>query len=227
MQLAGLWLLIMALAALPVHAQDAQEGQLIATAWHENSADPFMGVLVSVDAPQYHGRRATDANGIVRRNSIPVGTWNVEFRCPSDYVVGRMIEVQRVTVMAEEAVSVNVEVPKGHCHEPAYSEIESDYRGYLFFGFELSRFTPCDAASLNLSQNTFTGSNNIWASSIASYHPGLSEETLYYAEFRGRLAGPGRFGHFGIFDHEVVVMDLQRIFKVDEMDCARHHTAAQ
>jgi hypothetical protein len=212
------------MAAISAHAQ---EGHVIAKATHGNSGEPFKGVLISVDAPQYHGRRVTGPDGIVRRNSVPAGTWDVEFRCPSDYVVGRIIKVKRIIVMPGEGVSVNVEVPQGHCHEPAYSEIKSEFRGYIFFGFELSRFTPCDAAAFNLSQNTFTGSNNIWASNIPIEQLGLKEETLYYTEFKGTLAGPGRFGHFGIFDHEVVVEEVNKIVEVDEEDCNRHHAAAQ
>jgi hypothetical protein len=213
----------LSLASLLVFAASVAygEGTIVGVARHEPSGEPFEGVLVAVNAPQYYGRHPTDSRGAFRLEDVPIGTWQIEFHCPSANYVGREIDTRSVTVRSGKVSSVDVQVPLGHCYEPPYSEVESEFRGYVSFGFEHSSFVPCAPESLNLSRNSFLGTNSIWVR-FRTDRGALRSDTLYFAVLRGTLKGPGRFGHLGVSAYELEVQEIEKTFEVNGQDCERH-----
>ena len=207
------------IAAFASASTDAQTGSIHGKAMLEESGLPFPGVLVTVDAPQYYGRHPVDSMGDYLLKNVPVGTWNIEFHCPSANYVGREIATKSVIVTPGQSAKVEVIVPDMHCDEPPYAELRTRFRGHILFGFEHSGFLPCNEEDLKLSRNTFFQGNSIWVSN--SIGERLLPDVMYYVEFTGVLRGPGRFGHLGLSDYEVVIENLVEARKVEKPNCAQ------
>ena len=125
-----------------------------------------------------------------------------------------------MAVRAHELPSpVNVAVPEGYCDEPPYSARTGEFRGYYSFGFERDRFTPCDAESLNLSENTFFDEPRI-GTIFRSGRRDLKEGSLYFLDLKGTLAGPGIEG-FLTLDYLLWVDDVLIAHEVQTEDCDR------
>ena len=204
----------------------AQVGTITGRVTNEGSDTPMEGVLAAVDAPEAYGRHPSNSAGIYRLLRVPVGNWEVEFHCPSNNGTGREIEARSVAVEQGEIAVVNIEVPIDHCFELPYAVLESNFRGYVIFDFEYSRFFACDAESLSLSTNTFSGSSIVWARGLNRAPIRLEPNTLYYVEVQGMLEGPGRFGHLGMANHQLTIEEVEFTLEVEDQDCQRDRRGA-
>jgi hypothetical protein len=182
---------------------------------------PFANALVTVDAPEQYGRHPTNSAGVVRFLRIPEGEWGVEVHCPSANFIGKQISYRPVLVTTTADNIHRTVVPTDFCDEPPYSERTVRLRGYYHAGFEFSAFEPCGAEALNLSKNTFSGSNYIWVELHDSVRPTLEDDTIYFVEVEGVLKGPGSYGHMGGGDYQLTITGVTNPRKVPTQDCRR------
>jgi hypothetical protein len=80
--------------------------------------------------------------------------------------------------------------------------------GHFVYGFEYSRFIPCNPAALGLESDIRLQAAGIWIWVPPDRTEALQPNVRYFIEVAGILRGPGRFGHLGSAPYELQIEQL-------------------
>ena len=196
---------------------------------------PIVGAKVAVICSGCFGRHPTDSLGRYTIERVPVGTYTVEFNCPSRTMLGRALPQQRVTVGEDSVSDIAVTVAPGSCYEPPYSELTGVFRGYWTPGFESSKFVQCTDSVMGVATTLLPGkrlfSSSAWAALDARAqsqqihwpsHAPIDEwgNHRYFVIWRGTLKGPGMYGHMGVSEFEMTVDSILAVRAPGPRDCS-------
>ncbi len=213
-------LLLLTIVFCSISLAAADVGKIVAAAYDVSDGRPYKGVRVSASAPNIYGRHPTSADGKVKFNDVPAGTWSVTAICPSKTIAGREILKIEVSVRPEQTTTLEIALPNGFCKEPEYSVRPMTIAGHFMHGFELNRMSPCNPGALDLTKNTW-GEPRIWVVLPAESSAEIDPDVTHYIEARGTLKGPGRFGHFGMSAYEFEIDEILSHEVVAETDCSQ------
>jgi hypothetical protein len=196
---------------------------------HRLTGAPLVGAKVAVIGLD-GGRSLTDSLGQYRLILDRSGMGWLEINCPSNTGLGPMISIDtRVAAQANRELVLNMAVTTEACTEPPPSAIYGVFRGRYTAGFEHISFEPCLGSTKQPLWRGPHSAPGAWVdfsdaalAQLNASWPKLkdpAEEPTYYAEFRGLLRGPGRFGHMGVSNYQVEVDSLIAFRLAASGDC--------
>ena len=171
----------------------------------------------------------SDSAGWYLRFDVPVGRRELQFRCPTQRRWwGRVVATRVVWVTAHTDSVVDFHVPISQCVEPPVTTIEGEWAGHYEYGFETSLFTPCHELP-DLDGTAYEGEKRwIWVDRVPADtnghavkwpDPGGQPYPTVFVRWRGRLTGPGAYGHLGLGMYQLSVTQLLEVRRPGQSDC--------
>ncbi len=155
----------------------------------------------------------TNASGIYRfRQRRPPTRMSFTVYCPARFLMsGRRLDSLVLALPTTEPVAVRVDA--SNCTEPRPDTVVGEFAGHFEAGFEESEFLPCASgpepghtaygptpfrawleSSRSISWERFRGVKaGPWLGA-----DGQEQMMSHYVRLRGRLIGPGSYGHMGV-----------------------------
>lgn len=213
----------------PIAAQsravnDANTAMLRVRVVDSASGAPIAGAFVRHPAVAWFDR--TNAAGEHRSDRAPLVA-TLEVRCPTTKrLTGRTVYRKEFQLRAGSDTLLEIRVGLPGCTEPPVDTVAGEFRGHYTSGFENMRFSSCDGPPRN---------ENFYGNPGTTVY--LVDETLYqrlrwpkpqdpftryaYIRARGRLIGPGIYGHMGTSSHVLMIDTILEMRRARESDCRR------
>lgn len=193
------------------------------------SGRPVIGAKVYAAFGRY-GREETDSAGRYNLAGVRAGEIDFVLHCPSRTMLGKRLLARRMRV-PRGTTRLNIQVDAALCDEPPYSERRGEFRGLYWGGFEESSFLLCaDSLRGIVASDHNAGKSDIRAwvtltpAARASWDRAATRDTVTgtgfsYVRWRGRLRGPGQYGHLGVSPYEMIVDSVAFVGPGDGASC--------
>lgn len=167
-------------------------------------------LTASPHAPSMRCVPADSVTGVFRLAGLQPGEYTLRLQCVSLTLPGSVLDHVSVEITRAEPIRREFSVSTATCDKRPRRVITGAFRGHYRVGFEESRFTPCPADRWGIpSDSVGTGRAPHSAAWVRWRTPGRRPAwpaaergpqgtRRYYVRFSGTVAGPGRYGHFGI-----------------------------
>jgi hypothetical protein len=168
---------------------------------------PWPGVEVSVRGRTFRVR--TDQAG---RYDLPYFPYDwesneivVRFWAPCSLLKTREIAAKEVLVERGRSVTVDVDSDASFFAEPLFMTIEGEFLGSFSWGFERCCFEP-DEGTVPQPQGNVPEIRDLWAEPVYGALFGrFKADREYRVRWKGRIEGPGSYGHLGSSSYLMVV----------------------
>jgi len=196
--------LLLLLIALPVcrsaAGQDqrpAGHGTLTGIVRDSASGAPAPGLLISVGLrtkwTDSSGRYVHSLSPGLHRLRISCDNWPMTIHEPEE----------PVRIVLDSTFVLDLLVHPRVCTEP--DSVDAEFVGYYHSAFELSAFVPCPGTIervwrplldtrdvwVDISNRAWRAGRRLWPTTK------LTTDARYFVRWKGRLTGPGRYGHLG------------------------------
>ena len=150
--------------------------------------------------------------------------------CPSrTWTHVQTLDSVRVRISPDSTTVLHLLVNPASCTEPPLDSVDAEFVGHFSTGFEENRFVPCPGSLAAVPGGVLYGENLAWVrfdSAAAGTGPrtrpapdtsGYGDR--YFVRWRGRLVGPGNYGHMGISPYLLTVYRILDIRTPAPGDC--------
>jgi hypothetical protein len=217
--------ILLLLVALPVcrsaaaqNERPAGHGTLTGFVRDSASGAPVPGVTVAAGVG-FPAR--ADSSGRYTFHALP-GDQPLRIYCPSSTMYyAQQIPGATVEIRADSVRTLDLRIDRGSCLEPPHDSIDVELAGHYSTGFEESRFVPCPGEVERAWGRSLFAERRAWvrfspAAREASPPEWPAPDTSgyghrYFVRWRGRLAGPGTYGHFGVSPY---LFRVERILEI-------------
>lgn len=101
----------------------------------------------------------------------------------------------------------------------ARAGLGTGYSGIYSAGFEASEFRPCDDTTAVWWAAPATA--DAWAPVQAALRATAGPPPRFFLRLRGRVEGPGRYGHMGAYTHQLIATQVGEARPLRATDCRR------
>ena len=191
-----------------------------------DSATGLPGAKVAISISGQVGIAFSDSAGWYLQFDLPVGRREVQFRCSTPRRwLARGFATRAVRITPQTDSVVDFYLPLSKCFEPPVQTVKGEWMGHYESGFETSLFTPCVELP-DLRGTAYEGVKNwIWVESLptssASAWPDSGDEAYptVFVRWRGKLTGPGSYGHLGLGVYRLDVSEILELRRPNKSDC--------
>lgn len=204
-------------------------GTLRGTVVDRATGAPLAGFSVAA-GPGWPAR--ADSAGEFTFQRADAGMQRLWVVCPSRTAYhAQRIRAGTVRILPDSVVVRRVPVDPAQCTEPARDSLDAVFEGHYSAGFEESRFVPCRGSVERAGGRPLYATNRAWVrfDSAARYTgPPLRPQadtsgygSRFFVRWRGRLEGPGNYGHMGVSPYLLTVREIIEVRTPGRGDCAR------
>jgi hypothetical protein len=183
--------------SLWVTVTDAASGApvLRVVLWNSRPSGPQQSVAYYAQA---------DTTGELRLDSIPAGVpQHFQVVCDAGKFEGRQLDTLTAMLAPGEVRHWQVRASTEGCDQRPFLVRRGLFTGHWRYGFEESRFQPCDSllpeAWVEFTSGARQDSTVQWPSGLDKYYPEV------FVRFEGVLVGPWRYGHLGVSHYQLTV----------------------
>lgn len=168
-----------------------------------------------------------DSTGAYDVDSVPAGRHDVSVACAKATFASALLARESVD-FGPQAVRRDWVVGTSDCDPRPLRRITRVFAGHYTFGFEMSRFVPCDHDSLFIPSDSVPPGGGVWVnwstrSSVPRKWPRAPRDTwgntTLFVRWRGTATGPAFFGHMGVSRFQFSVDSVLEMRKPRRDDC--------
>lgn len=159
-----------------------------------------------------------DSNGVIQLDSVLA--WPVQVVCAgpekySEHTLVNLDSLQIATAAAADTTTLRMDATS--CDRRPLIRRFGEWVGHYVPGFESSDLTLCDVPERKIwvaySKDFNFNVQPQWPEGNDRYYP------TYFVSFRGRLLGPGIYGHLGVADYLLTVDSVLFVRPPSKKDC--------
>ena len=192
----------------PTPSKKKRKATLEGTVTSLSTRKPIPGAVVSVgDGGRFRVSSTTDQSGHYVVAGVRPVKRTVELRAPSGTPFHRLVERREIEFSPGEFRTLDLEFEPRDYEDPPLQSVVGEFAGVFYLGFEQSEFVPKGGA-VRWEDGTERCVRGAWVEFSDRDARDPFRGGMYRVRWRGKLTGPGSYGHCGRSDYSLEVTEV-------------------